>query len=74
VDNQLRALLVLHSIVFQHIFSKIFLVNQFESSKNIRPIFSIPETQIGQGFLKIVTLELLKLLNFLSTDRWNALQ
>jgi hypothetical protein len=50
------------------------LVNQFESSKNISPIFSIPETQIGQGFLKIVTLELLKLLNFLSTDGWNALQ
>jgi len=60
VDKQLRALLVLHSIVFQHIFSKIFLVNQFESSKNFCLIFLNPETQIGQGFLKIVSLEVLK--------------
>jgi len=62
-----------HSIVFQHIFLKIFLVIQFESSKNFRLIFLLPETQNRQGFLKILSLELLKSLSFFTPNRCNAL-
>jgi len=69
VDKQLRCRLGLHSIVFQHIFLKIFLENQLQSSKNFCLIFLIPETQNGQGFLKILSMELLKSLNFLTPNR-----